>query len=88
MIKYKCYGNHDISKKINVDELKVSERIYTPIKSSECPVCKSRGHVVAESQIYWCNTCRVPVYSDEKCDCCGGKVRKFAKDCRVVFPEE
>ncbi len=41
----------------------------------------------SESQLYWCEECRIPLY-EPVCGCCGARGRKFVKDVRVVFPEE
>ncbi len=41
----------------------------------------------SESQLYWCEECKIPLY-EPVCGCCGARGRKFVKDVRVVFPEE
>lgn len=41
----------------------------------------------SESQLYWCEECKIPLY-EPVCGCCGAKGRQFVKDVRVVFPEE
>ncbi len=41
----------------------------------------------SESQLYWCEECKIPLY-EPVCGCCGAKGRRFVKDVRVVFPEE
>ena len=103
MIFYKCYGNHDKNKTTDVDKLKENERIYYVFdilnnndivrdnedfdRNIECPICRSRKHLVVDSMLYWCNDCKVPLY-EQKCSCCGKRGRKFVKDCRIVFPEE
>ena len=103
MIFYKCYGNHDKNKTTDVDKLKENERKYYVFdilnnndivrdnedfdRNIECPICRSRKHLVVDSMLYWCNDCKVPLY-EQKCSCCGKRGRKFVKDCRIVFPEE
>ena len=71
MIFYKCYGNHDKNKDIDVDKLPEKERKYYVFdinnnndivrdnddydRNIECPICRSRKHLVVESILYWCN---------------------------------
>lgn len=62
------------------------------LKSSTCPECDSREHVESQSDIYWCNTCNVPIY-EKKCPVCSREGRsiatkRVATDLRPVFPEE
>lgn len=54
-------------------------------KESNCPVCGARGEV--QSDIYWCDTCQIPLY-DKVCGCCHSKGRRITTDLRPVFPEE
>ncbi|MBU3093433.1 phosphoadenosine phosphosulfate reductase family protein [Clostridium sp. CF011] len=54
-------------------------------ETSECPICHGRTN--AESKIYWCNHCNVPIF-DEKCDECGENAEVLTTDLRPVFPEE
>ena len=54
-------------------------------ETSVCPT--SGGRTDAMSQIYWCDTCQVPIY-EEVCSCCGAKGKKLTTDLRPVFPEE
>lgn len=54
-------------------------------QTSICPSCGGRAE--AESQIYWCSKCRVPLY-DEHCSICGSRGKRIAADIRPVFPEE
>lgn len=54
-------------------------------ETSVCPTCG--GRTDAMSQIYWCDTCQVPIY-EEVCSCCGAKGKKLTTDLRPVFPEE
>ena len=62
MIFYKCYGNHDKNKDIDVDKLPEKERKYYVFdinnnndivrdnddydRNIECPICRSRKHLV------------------------------------------
>ena len=55
-------------------------------KTSICPVCGGRTEIV-KSEIYWCDKCSVPVYSDT-CGICHEKCQKLTSDIRPVFPEE
>lgn len=55
-------------------------------KSSTCPVCGQRTELT-KSDIYWCETCKVPLYQKE-CQCCGSSGRRITTDMRPVFPEE
>ena len=55
-------------------------------ESSVCPICGERTYL-AESKVYWCDTCNTPTYN-ETCDCCGGSCRYIASDIRPVFPQE
>lgn len=55
-------------------------------KSSTCPVCGQRTELT-KSNIYWCETCKVPLYQKE-CQCCGSSGRRLTTDIRPVFPEE
>lgn len=55
-------------------------------KTSICPVCGGRTEIV-KSEIYWCDKCSVPVYSDT-CRICHEKCQKLTSDIRPVFPEE
>lgn len=40
-----------------------------------------------KSDIYWCDTCKVPLFNRE-CECCHGKGKRITTDIRPVFPEE
>lgn len=55
-------------------------------KSSECPVCGERTEL-EKSEIYWCDSCKVPLY-DSRCECCGQIGKRITTDLRPVFPEE
>ena len=63
----------------------------------ECPQCKMEmqdlhcricNHMttVIESNIYWCDSCNIPLYNTA-CSC-GTTVKRIATDIRPVFPEE
>lgn len=54
-------------------------------ETSRCPVCGERTE--ANSQIYWCDDCQIPLY-EENCGICGKKGIKLCTDVRPVFPEE
>lgn len=54
-------------------------------ETSTCPVCGGRAE--ANSQIYWCEDCQIPLY-EEHCGICGKKGKKLCTDIRPVFPEE
>ena len=56
--------------------------------SSERSICgKCGGRTDAESHLYWCPTCKVPLYG-KNCENCGQEGVEFAADVRPVFPEE
>lgn len=57
----------------------------TVCKTSVCPSCGQRAD--AGSQIYWCKSCKTPIY-EEVCPICNKKGKKLATDLRPVFPEE
>ena len=57
----------------------------TVCKTSICPSCGQRAD--AGSQIYWCKSCKTPIY-EEVCPICNKKGKKLATDLRPVFPEE
>ena len=54
-------------------------------EGSQCPICQGRTKVF--SQLYWCDTCNVPLYN-ETCESCGSEGRPFTTDVRPVFPQE
>lgn len=54
-------------------------------EGSQCPICQGRTKVL--SQLYWCDTCNVPLYN-ETCEVCGSEGRLFTTDVRPVFPQE
>lgn len=64
------------------------------VNSSLCPIC---GGVTVEdtpAEIFWCDSCALPVITmlstadKDTCPNCGGKLRQLATDLRPVFPEE
>lgn len=57
----------------------------TTQKSSVCNSC--HGINKANSKIYWCPHCNIPMY-EEKCSLCGTEGRYLTTDVRPVFPEE
>lgn len=62
--------------------------------SETCEVCGSKTQQEAPIEVYWCDSCRVPIIREVSdshsltCPCCGGKLKYLAKDLRPVFPEE
>lgn len=69
---------------------------YCNIETNEekCPVCGKPTLEDIPIEVYWCDTCRVPVIkqvTDTKktvCPCCNREMKYMAKDVRPVFPEE
>lgn len=62
--------------------------------SDVCEVCGGKTQQDTPIELYWCDSCRVPVIrelSDTSpmiCPSCGKLIRYLAKDLRPVFPEE
>lgn len=62
--------------------------------SDVCEVCGGKTQQDTPMELYWCDSCRVPVIrelSDTSpmiCPSCGKPIRYLAKDLRPVFPEE
>ena len=62
--------------------------------SDICEVCGGRTQQDTPVELYWCNSCRVPIIIEASedgthhCPVCGGPLRYMAKDLRPVFPEE
>ena len=54
-------------------------------KQSTCVVCGKRAK--AQSAIYWCSNCNVPIW-EEECPLCHAKGKYISADVRPVFPEE
>lgn len=54
-------------------------------ETSVCPSCGGRAE--AASEIYWCDSCRIPLY-ESRCSLCGREGRRLTTDIRPVFPEE
>lgn len=69
---------------------------YCSIETNEekCPVCGKPTSEDIPIEVYWCDTCRVPIIkqvTDTKktaCPCCNREMKYMAKDVRPVFPEE
>lgn len=59
-----------------------------------CPICNSPTSEDIPVEIYWCDSCRIPVIKQvkdehkDKCPLCGNKTSYLTKDIRPVFPEE
>lgn len=59
-----------------------------------CPICGKQTSEDIPIEIFWCDTCKIPVIKQVtdtrklKCTCCGHKMKYLAKDIRPVFPEE
>ena len=53
--------------------------------TSTCSVCG--GRTEAESVIFWCENCNIPLY-ESICGCCGNQGKKLCSDLRPVFPKE
>lgn len=62
--------------------------------SETCEVCGSKTQQETPIEVYWCDSCRVPIIREVSdshpltCPCCGDKLNYLAKDLRPVFPEE
>jgi phosphoadenosine phosphosulfate reductase len=62
--------------------------------SETCEVCGSKTQQETPIEVYWCDSCRVPIIREVSdshpltCLCCGDKLKYLAKDLRPVFPEE
>lgn len=60
----------------------------------KCPICGKSTSEDIPIEVYWCDTCKVPVIkqmTDTRktiCPCCGRELKYMAKDIRPVFPEE
>ncbi|MBR0451911.1 MAG: phosphoadenosine phosphosulfate reductase family protein [Oscillospiraceae bacterium] len=61
---------------------------------THCPVCGSETVDDIPVEIYWCESCRIPLIHFSTaadrgvCPICGNKTRYLATDLRPVFPEE
>lgn len=59
-----------------------------------CPVCGTETIEDIPTEIYWCESCKVPIIQDVNqidkgtCPVCGEKARYMTSDLRPVFPEE
>lgn len=85
MITYRCYGNHAPAG--SAAGSFGADMPYICIPSDTCRLCNSREHVEISSRLYWCDTCRIPLYEDF-CPLCHSRAREFVGDCRIVYPEE
>ena len=62
--------------------------------SDVCEVCGGKTQQDTPIELYWCDTCRVPIIRElsdsipKVCPSCGKPIRYLAKDLRPVFPEE
>ena len=65
-----------------------------PTTFDTCDVCGSKTQKETPIEIYWCDSCCVPIIREAAsedqaiCPCCGGKIKYLSKDLRPVFPEE
>lgn len=63
-------------------------------KEEKCPICNQKTSEEIPVEIYWCDTCKVPVIKQvhdnhkEDCPICNHTMKYMAKDIRPVFPEE
>ena len=61
---------------------------------SICELCGGKTEYEPTTEIHWCKHCNIPVIKMEndvdidRCPICGGEVKYFSSDLRVVFPEE
>lgn len=61
---------------------------------TSCPVCGAATEEDIPAEIFWCETCAVPVVNTLSatdkgvCPLCGGKTKYLTVDLRPVFPEE
>lgn len=59
-----------------------------------CPICGSPTLEETPSEVYWCDSCKVPIIREvsqvdkDECPLCGKKTKYLSKDIRPVFPEE
>lgn len=62
--------------------------------SENCEVCGSKTQQDTPIELFWCDSCRVPIIVEASetsarcCPRCGKPIRYLAKDLRPVFPEE
>lgn len=61
---------------------------------SACPICGKQTSEDIPIEVYWCDSCKVPVIKQmtdirkTTCTRCGREMKYLAKDIRPVFPEE
>lgn len=66
----------------------------TETNEEKCPICGRHTVEDIPIEVYWCETCKVPVIKQvtdarkTTCPCCKNAMRYMAKDVRPVFPEE
>ena len=59
-----------------------------------CPICGKQTSEDIPIEVYWCDSCKVPVIKQmtdirkTTCTRCGREMKYLAKDIRPVFPEE
>ena len=59
-----------------------------------CPVCGGTTVEDLPVEVYWCDSCKIPIINTiiqaDKgcCPVCGGKTEYLSADLRPVFPEE
>lgn len=64
------------------------------IFSDKCDVCGSKALDKAPFEVYWCDSCNVPIIKQANdmakdiCPVCGEKTHYLSSDLRPVFPEE
>lgn len=69
-----------------------------PVYGEKCTKEGCTARPIVSTTLYWCDTCRVPVFGDEqtydkknksvKCPVCESECKYIATDMRPVFPEE
>lgn len=62
------------------------EKDNIEVNGSTCPHCGQRAYPF-QSEIYWCENCRIPNYNME-CGSCKKEGKRLSSDLRPVFPEE
>lgn len=59
-----------------------------------CPVCGTKTVEDIPTEVYWCDTCELPIHQEIKqaskgiCPLCGQPMKYMSADLRPVFPEE
>lgn len=63
-------------------------------EQEKCPLCGSTTEEDTPIEVFWCDSCRVPVLQKVSqadkgiCPKCKNKIKHMASDIRPVFPEE